>query len=745
MKFEEVFGEAEWIAPSDSECCPIIKREFEVSALSSIDEASIDIIGFAAFSFYLNGTRGSEDYFLPLASDYEYRGVPTGEVTAHRCYVSHYDITKLLRSGKNCLTVLLGDGWYTGHTGKYAEVPYGKKKLCFRITIRCGGKEHYIHSDKEALWKESFVKESDLNFGEEHNYSGYSIGMLSGEGEGWLPVVTATAPETEYCFTDCPRDRVVEQITPKRIGEIGGGVIYDVGKNITGFPTLYAGGRVAKNEVLYSEALGDDGDLLAKCMHSQRVIYREVEKGQTLEPQFTWFGFRFFKVIGDAEVITVKRINCDIAVTSDFECDDENLNWLYRAFLLTQLSNMHQGIPSDCPHIERRGYLGDGHLTCDAAMTMLDARSFYRKWITDISDCQDRISGHAQYTAPYTHSGGGPGGFAHGFIKIPYQYYLHYGDKEPLELMYEQFFEYLRYLEEHSEYDLVVSDKKGEWCLGEWCVPAEPTGDMLSSSAAKPGGSFLPPAYVNTVYYVKSLELLIKIARLLGRAEDVPKLEERIARKKTVIKAAYFNPNNGTFVGNMQGANAFALDIGLGDERTKEAFIRYYEQNPYFDTGIFGTETVSRLLCEYGRADLVIKMIGATEPRGFGRWREMGATTLFEYWDAPRSMSHPMFGSVTACLFNTVLGIRQEEDNASSGFSRLTVAPDLRAPLRFARGYITLPTGKLSVAYEKQNDSVKLSVDAPSGTEVTLKIRDKEYLIHGASHLEAEASEESAS
>ena len=37
------------------------------------------------------------------------------------------------------------------------------------------------------------------------------------------------------------------------------------------------------------------------------------------------------------------------------------------------------------------------------------ARQFYRKWMKDIEDCQDRISGNVQYTAPYTHSGGGPG------------------------------------------------------------------------------------------------------------------------------------------------------------------------------------------------------------------------------------------------------------------------------------------------------------------------------------------------
>ena len=113
---------------------------------------------------------------------------------------------------------------------------------------------------------------------------------------------------------------------------------------------------------------------------------------------FTWFGFRYFTVKGDAEPIGVKVLHTDVKVTAAFESDNETLDWIYKAFLNTQLSNMHAGIPSDCPHLERRGYTGDGQLVCHAAMNALDARYFYHKWISDIGDCQDIYSGHVQYT-----------------------------------------------------------------------------------------------------------------------------------------------------------------------------------------------------------------------------------------------------------------------------------------------------------------------------------------------------------
>ena len=728
MTHNDIFGEAKWIAPTDSGICPLIRKDFHAEGVIS---ASIDILGFAAFVFYINGKRGSEDYFLPLVTDFEFRNAPSGEITAHRAYVSHYDITHLLKEGRNSLAVLLGDGWYTGRTGMYEEVPYGEKKLCFKITVKTEKNEYTVISDTDSLWRESYVKQSDLNFGEAQDFTDYDDSLLTEEidGEVWQSVCTARAPETNYGYSDCPPDRVIEILPAKKISERDGVALYDCGKNITGFPSITVNGYGGEIEVYFSEDLNESGELLEKSMHRQKMTYRVCGERRVLEPAFTWLGFRYFTVKGKVESVEVKRINCDIPVNSHFECDDETLNWLYNAFVLTELSNMHQGIPSDCPHIERRGYLGDGHLTCRPAMIMLDSRTFYEKWIGDISDSQDRISGHAQYTAPYTHSGGGPGGFSHGFIKIPYEYYLRYGDDTPLREMYGQFLEYLRYLEEHSEFDLVVSDKEGEWCLGEWCVPMDKSGDMLAVSDAKPGGTFIPPPFVNTVYYVKSLELMIKIADLLGKEEDIALFKDRIAKKKAIIKAAYFNPNNGIFAGNQQGGNAFALDIGLGDERTKKSFIAYYERYPYFDTGIFGTEIVTRLLFEYGRADIACKMLTADEPHGYGYFKNHGATTLWEYWKKPRSRSHPMFGAPAVFLFEYILGIRHAEGDA--GYANIVIAPALNTPLRHASGYITPDKGRIAVEYTKENGVIKLTCSVPTGVNATVLLGSKKVDICG--------------
>ena len=167
--------------------------------------------------------------------------------------------------------------------------------------------------------------------------------------------------------------------------------------------------------------------------------------------------------------------------------------------------------------------------------------------------------------------------------------------------------QYFEFMETHSENLLVKVDMPVDaWCLGEWAAT-----DPIVMSAP----------FVNNYFYVKSMEKAIEIARHIGRDEDIPMLEARIAERKHATDVAYRNTWDSNFFGCLQGANAFALDMGIGDERTKTNLINYYEnKNPFYDTGMFGTDIVTRVLFEYGRPDLAYKLLTADEPYGFGKW-----------------------------------------------------------------------------------------------------------------------------
>ena len=106
-----------------------------------------------------------------------------------------------------------------------------------------------------------------------------------------------------------------------------------------------------------------------------------------------------------------------------------------------------------------------------------------------------------------------------------------------------------------------------------------------------------------------------------------------------------------SFLGMVQGADAFGLDLGLGTERTFKNLVDKYSAVKGLDTGIFGTDALMTVLAERGRKDLVFKLLSLTEYPSFGNIKAQGATTLWEYWEGERSHNHPMFG---ACVKHLV-------------------------------------------------------------------------------------------
>ena len=173
--------------------------------------------------------------------------------------------------------------------------------------------------------------------------------------------------------------------------------------------------------------------------------------------------------------------------------------------------------------------------------------------------------------------------------------------------------------------------------------------------------------------------------------------------------------------------------MGLGDERTKKNFISYYKNHRYYDTGIFGTEIVTRLLFEYGEAETAFGLLTSEEAgHSFGYWKNTGATTLREYWGEARSHSHPMFGAVVAHFYDYILGITQEKGTA--GYEKLVIKPALIGKLNRASGYITVKEGKAEVSYEIKDGEFTLNVKLPEkkATRVILPDGREENIVGSA-------------
>ena len=719
MTQDEMFGLAKWISPEPGCDQPYIRGEFSAPAM---DGAAITICGLGFFELYINGQRVEEDYFVPGWTDYEDHRFDNGgqEITdrfAHRIYCLRYDITPFIKEGQNIIGVLLGAGWYK-------KVGYGDVKLCYTIALTAqDGEEQTVNSDTSLKWAQSPVTQSQMLKGETHDYRLEAPGWnkLDFDDSTWQQVQEVSAPETDFLLWDCPPDTVIRQLKPKVVKRFLNYTIYDAGENITGWPVIELSGKKSSKAVAYyAEELGKTGLLNSASYtykHSRKRMqmdtYISDGKKRRVHPRFMWHAFQYFSVTNNARPVTIEVVHSAVDPTSAFECGNKSLNWLFDAFIRTQLCNMHAGIPSDCPQREGRGYTGDGQLACDAAMLLLDGQKFYRKWLGDIADCQDEKTGHVQYTAPYWPSGGGPGGWGCAIVEVPYTYYLHYGDKAVLEEFFPKMLRYFDYLEAHSEDGLVTSDYPGAWCLGDWCTPSEIK---------------IPAPLVNNYFYIKSLFRVLEIASIIGREDIRAEMENRISQRKAAIEKTYYNADTGDFAGDIQGANSFAVDIGLGGERTFDNILKKYTQLGMYDTGIFGTDILTRILFERAQGQLAFDLLSGEKEVSFHSMMAAGATTLWEYWCGKKSHSHPMFGAVTRYLFYYLLGIRQTAD--STGFRSIIIEPVIPEGLDFATGHITTTSGKIAVAWQKQKNTAIFTIEIPPTIQAKFTYKGKDFALN---------------
>ena len=427
-------------------------------------------------------------------------------------------------------------------------------------------------------------------------------------------------------------------------------------------------------------------------------------KGQTYAPRFCWHGFRYVLVEGDITDITCDIIHTDIKPVGEFVTKNSVINGYIDMFLNSLWSNMHCGVPSDCPHRERLGYTGDGQLTAGAAMRFADLRSFYRKWMRDIADGQCQKTGHVQHTAPFGGGGGGPAGWGGAVITVPYNFYRIYKERDILEEYFPNMQRYVAYMEARSEDDLVVKEEEGGWCLGEWCAP---------------GGVTIDPCFVNTCMYIEQLSMLLDICGVIGddSAENIKTL---IDRKRDAVRRKFIKADD--IAGNKQGAAAFAYMAGVIDAKTAEKAIK--EQDlAHLDTGIFGTPRLIETLLRLDMDEKAVELLSDTGFPSFGYMLENGATTLWECWNGGGSHNHHMFSDLSSFLYKYVGGISPDEKEP--GFRHTILRPAVDCGMESASASHDSMYGEVACYWANRGGRLSLNLKVPFGCHATLYLPKK--------------------
>ena len=713
------FPGAAWITPDDKNCqSPILCRQFRVQDPGT---GTLYITGLGYFEARLNGRPVTRDRLIPVASDYEQRDTssflyPCRDHFTHRIYYCRYDVSSLLQPGTNLLEIQLGNGWYR-QTQRIAEgkMPFSDRlKALYALHLT----DEVITSDGSEQWYPSEIVENQLFLGEVQD------ARIQEQPAVYRPVCTLPAPNSTLTLQTAPADRIVRTIRPKCIYRDSIRSLWDVGENCSAVVGLWAPASPGTAITLrFAEEIRDNrldftsvgGDYI--CASGVPQIMTDTficgSAPHYFLPKFVWHCFRYFEISGPGSEPEVQVIHSDVPVTASFSCSSEGWQFLYDAFLRTQLANMHGGFPSDCPHRERLGYTGDGQLASAAGMLCFDSRKFYEKWIQDILDCQD-TNGHVQHTAPFMGGGGGPGGWGNAIIIVPYLYFRTFADKSMLEKTYPAMEKWIGYLLTRCEDDLLVKEEEGGWCLGDWC-----TLDEIE----------LPEPFVNTCWMVYALDIFRTISEILGK--DTESCNEWITQLRGGIRKAYYEETSHSYIRNRQGAHAFAWLAGLADKRMLDAMAEHYRQSPTFDTGFLGTFILIEALLSQGYGDVLQGIMDNDAMGTYLYMKRVGGTTIFERWWGS-SLCHPMFGSGTCHIFNYLLGIRPETPYAT--YQDLVIAPVIPTAMQFASGKLETVWGTVAVSWEKKDGNLSVTVEIPEKIHARLEYGSRSYPLDNGTH-----------
>lgn len=707
---------AKWIAATEAEQAPCIEKKFSVGKVRS---AILDITGLGYFYAEINGKKVTDDLFNPVFSDYRARSLnnllyPIADKMTHRVYFCRYDIAEMLKCGDNVLSVYLGNGWYR-QTKRTAEghLEFGNK-LIARFSLRYvdeQGREREILSDGTEVWRQTEITDNNIFYGETQDLR--VLEKTSKYGD----VTVEDDFETIFTLQTCPAERVIRTIAPRLVKQNGNKCVYDAGETVSGRVCLRAYGNSGDVVMVkHSECIAKDGtldvnssggDILNDRGEKQLQLTKYVLDGTNRElyPKFCKQAFRYFEVEGAAEVVSVEVIHACLSERTTFACSNSVLNWLYTAYKRTQLINMHDGFPSDCPHRERLGYTGDGQITASAAMTMFDCEAFYRKWIRDICDCQNIDNGHIQHTAPFYGGGGGPVGWGGAVVQVPYVFYMHYGDKSLVQEVLPHIAEWVDYIVSRTDNGLVCREENGGWCLGDWATSA----------------MVIPQEFVNTTLFVCMLEKAAFLAEQVENYGLVNRFTELSKQYRKSVTKEFFDDETGSFAGGVQGADAFALAAGLGDRRTLENLVAKYARDCRFDTGFIGTYVLVEQLIAHDRVDLAFDLLSATKKGSFGYLKRLGETTIWEYLDTKWcSHAHPMFGAVAEFLPKVLLGLPDKERT-----NEVVLRPRFPRKLSYAEGSALYDGKPVEVRWRKTKNTIRYRVFVANELNVSVVCNGK--------------------
>ena len=684
---------AKWIRSQENDvnASPWLRKSFELSAVPSRASVCVNIAGTA--ELYVNGQKVGTDVLTPAVSDHN-----------RQVFYNTYDVTPFLKKGSNTIGLWLGRGWAHG-------VPL------VRAELRAVIKRQPWMLGTDASWKARLSnyrwigKRHWNNFGGERVDANTAVpdwNQITFDDSSWTNAVESAAPKGEAVAQTAPLNRIGKEIPAVAMTDLGGGKVeIDFGTALTGWLRLrmpaLAKGTVVK--MTFADVRRKAGDYQHFNQVSEFVSAGGV--GEVFQHKFNYAGFRYVIVEGlpsapAKEDAVALLIESDLETAGSFECSNELFNRIHRVNQWTQRCLNLGGYYVDCPHRERMGY-GDGQVATEGFMTSFNAYGYYRKWLCDWR-LRQGADGGLPHMAPFGDGGGGPG-WPGLLAATTWRHYLYYGDRRVLDENFDAIRRYVDHLETRCTNN-VLRAYGGKWdFIGDWVPPNRgmDTKNWPSPQAAE---------FFNNCYRIYQMDLLRKMAVVLGRQEEVERCQTRLAAIRPAVQAAFYDKAAGHYVIDEQAYYVMPLMTGVVPEPERASMSKKLEQNilvknqGHLDTGMLGTYFMMEYLREADRNDLVFTMFNQTTHPGWGYMLEQGATTLWEQWNGHWSQIHSCFTSPDNWFYQGLAGIRP--DPAGPGFKRIIIKPAIIGDLTWVKAHHDSPYGRIVSNWELETGNSKL-------------------------------------
>lgn len=696
---------------------PLFRKMFEVK--DNIASAKAFVTGLGYFELYMNGEKVGDDCLVPNFTNYSNReGIKYTYISIennfrdHRVMYLAYDITDMLADRQNVVGAIVGDGFYDC-TSRWVA-PFGSLRfLCQIEIIYDDGSKEIVCSDETWKVKESPLVMNDVFDGEIYDANLETDGWatVACNDADWKHVALREAPTGKLTAHTAPADKVAEVLKPvSLIKQDDGSYAVDFGVEISGW-------------IRFRNIQGNKGDTLdvkyicESPLGMQKYIFKGTGQ-ESYAPRFTWYVFSKAIISGidelTPEMLTAEAVNTDVEISSEFRTSNQLFNQINTIWQRSQLDNMHGGIVSDCPHRERSPYTGDGQVACATVIHNFNAAALYQKWIRDIRDAQNIETGYVPNGAPWQPGCGGGVPWGAAMNIMPWEFYLHYGDKKMLTDNYHAMKEQVRYMLSWLTNDGTMlsqktnlnSDQPNYWLnLGDWVPAYQIPAEEL----------------VHTFYLWRCAELTARTAKILKREGDYAEFSAIANDVKFSFNNKFFDEENASF--GDYGSNIFALVMGMPEERQAKVVQTLYKEivekyDGHLNTGIFGTQFFFETLAAHGMNDVAYEAMNKRDFPGFGHWLELGATTTWEHWNGESSRNHPMFGGGLTWFYRTLAGVNADENEP--GYKHIIIKPLLPEKLDDVYYSNITPYGKVVSEVKRGGGSFELNITIPVGSYATV-------------------------